>query len=101
MHGRIEYYIYSGNGIENNGASLVEIICNTEELTKQECFKKFAKEIAMIAYIYQASSWEEIYELCPCIKIAKEKIEMKYNDKIEIKKIVVMNLSDNIMSLRS
>lgn len=101
MPGRIEYFIYSGNGIENKGASLVEITCLTEELPKQECFKKFAKEIAMIAYIYQVSSWEEIYAACPPTKITKEKIEEKYNDKMEIKKIVVMTLSDNIMSLKS
>jgi len=101
MPGRIEYFICSGNGIENKGASLVEITCLTEELPKQECFKKFAKEIAMIAYIYQVSSWDEIFEVCPCSKVTKEKIEEQYNDKIEIKKIVVMTLSDSIMSLKS
>lgn len=98
MPGRIEYYIHSCNGTENKGASLVEITCQTEEGAKHSSFKEFAKEVATLAYVYQASDWEDICCLCPPVRKRKESVEQKIKEKIEIKKIVVMNLADNNIS---
>jgi translation elongation factor EF-Ts len=101
MPGRIECYIHSIEGKENKGACLVEILCETEIGAKKEIFKKFCKEVSYIAFISQSNCWRDIRELCPSIAETKNKVEEKIGEKLKINKIVILNLDDNTMSLKS
>jgi ribA/ribD-fused uncharacterized protein len=99
MPGRIESYIHSDATTPSKGGSLVEVLCKTDFGAKTPEFMGFCRQVAMLAYGFQAKNWDHLIELHPEIELVRQDVQKSLNEEVVVSQITIMSPTPEVPEL--
>ena len=90
MAGRVEVYIHSDKAVQNKGACLIELSCETDFCARTEQFIDFSKKAAKMIYAF--GSWDNAVESMPELGEELKSLSESLGEEISIKQACVVNV---------
>ncbi len=90
MAGRVEAYVHSDKAVQNKGACIVEIDCETDFCARTEQFVEFSKKVAKMIYAF--NGWNSAVESMPELKEELKSLSESLGEEITISDYFIINL---------
>ena len=93
MAGRIGSYIHSDNSTPCKGGCLAKLVCQTDFASKTPEFAAFANKIAMMAFGFQESNPDKLFEIVPALSDDQMALVALIKEKVWITDIVFQTIT--------